>query len=79
MKVIVEIEEPNIASSYTGRVAKCSDCKHFVQHYGKKSPLEARLCGYEYYTLNAGHCTFPRIKDRTPDTLACKNFEIKDE
>ena len=44
----------------------CADCTHFVKHYIKMKK--------RYFPINAGHCTYPRLKDRTTKTPACANF-----
>ena len=44
----------------------CAECQHFRQHYG--------FDGQQYEWLNCGHCVFPRIKKRLPDTRACEQF-----
>lgn len=48
-------------------IDRCKDCKYFIQHYTKNR--------YGYSKCSAGHCTYPRIKDRLNETKACKNFE----
>ena len=45
----------------------CSYCIHFNQHY----ILDSQRCT----TVNCGHCTYPRIKPRKPDSPACEHFE----
>ena len=46
----------------------CANCVNFVQHFYKKG-------AYEYDLVNAGHCTEPRVKDRSPCNKACEKFE----
>lgn len=44
----------------------CANCKYFWQHYVYES-----RCGFS--PCNAGHCTYPRLKNRkTNDT--CRHF-----
>ena len=51
-------------------VETCQDCRHFVQHYVKD------YCGYrDYVECFAGHCVYPRMKDKKQRTKACKYFE----
>lgn len=45
----------------------CANCKYFRQHYVKEQ------FGYSFTACNAGHCVYPRIKDRSPGDT-CKNF-----
>ena len=47
---------------------KCENCRYFRRHY----IVDSQRCT----PVNCGHCTYPRIKKRTPDTLACGHFEI---
>ncbi|MEG2575772.1 MAG: hypothetical protein RSA41_07050 [Christensenella sp.] len=51
----------------------CANCIYFKQHYGK---LRENEQGYYngYFTLNCGHCIFPRLKARKPSDT-CKSFE----
>lgn len=46
----------------------CANCKHFYQHYVK--------VGLEFDVCNAGHCSYPRAKDKKPNDW-CKNFESR--
>ena len=45
---------------------QCKDCKYFLQHYIFSSR--------GYSSVNCGHCKFPRLKPRKPNTLACVYF-----
>ena len=47
----------------------CKDCFHYIQHYV--------IFGKDLMTAYCGHCTYPRIKDRKPDTPACGKFTRK--
>ena len=49
---------------------QCKDCKHFRQHYVHF--LETRLS-----PIPCGHCVYPRLKHRRPDTPACVHFKFK--
>lgn len=44
----------------------CGQCGHFRQHY----TLDDQSC----MTVCCGHCVFPRLKNRRPDTPACGHF-----
>ena len=44
----------------------CKDCQHFRQHY--------RPSGNTYTPIGCGHCVYPRLKHRHPDTEACFRF-----
>lgn len=44
----------------------CKTCKHLRQHYVRRSR------GYAW--TNCGHCVYPRLKLRRPDTTACDKF-----
>ena len=46
--------------------AKCGSCEFFLQHY----IIDRRRCS----TVNCGHCTYSRIKKRTPDMSACEHY-----
>lgn len=47
----------------------CRDCRYFMQHYIKD------YSSYDgYRECFAGHCVYPRIKDRKRNTRACKYF-----
>ena len=48
---------------------QCSNCKHFYQHYV--------LTEHGYLATNAGHCCYPRLKDRKP-TDYCDHWEYKE-
>ena len=49
------------------KTVQCKDCKHFRQHYIR--------FGYRYDTAACGHCVYPRLKHRRPDTQACVHFK----
>ena len=44
----------------------CRSCKFFLQHY----IVDSRRCT----TVNCGHCTYYRVKKRTPDMPACEHY-----
>ena len=44
----------------------CGACRHFHQHYVMDSQSCMKVC--------CGHCSYPRLKSRKPDTPACGNF-----
>lgn len=44
----------------------CGQCRHFRRHY----ILDEQTCKAVY----CGHCVFPRLKNRKPDTPACGHF-----
>ena len=48
----------------------CGECAHFRQHY----VLSSQRCT----PVNCGHCSYPRLKRRTPDTLACVHFALRE-
>lgn len=47
----------------------CKNCKYFHQHFIKLQNV------FEW--VNCGHCVEPRIKERKPNTYACKHFVSK--
>ena len=47
-------------------VNTCQTCKHFRLHYIKR--------GKSYYSINYGHCIYPRLKRREVETTACKYY-----
>ena len=49
--------------------AFCKYCAHYIQHYG--------FAARGFFKLNYGHCTYPQIKDRKPDTPACPHYKCK--
>ena len=51
---------------------QCKDCIHFYQHY---------VCpdGERYMTTYCGHCVYPRIKKRVPDTRSCEHFAARQQ
>lgn len=46
-------------------------CKHFIQHYLQQ--------GRRYSPLNCGHCRYPGLKPRKPDTPACTHYKEREE
>ena len=44
----------------------CGSCGYFHQHYVMDSQTCTAIC--------CGHCSYPRLKHRKPDTPACKYF-----
>lgn len=54
----------------------CANCQHFIQHYVKPGRYEIIAGRYEIIACNAGHCTYPRLKDRKPGET-CDKFEFK--
>ena len=70
MKVIVDIDDQDITLPCVGKVATCSDCNHFVQHYGRRNDIEARVAGTRFYKT---------IKNRSTETIACNHFELRNE
>lgn len=75
MKLVIDVDED--ARTGSAKVATCSDCKYFLQHY-IKTDMPNWMTDHGYTKANAGHCIFPRIKNREPGTLACKYFELKE-
>lgn len=59
---------------YFGGVTKetrmCANCAHYIDHFMKSNG--------EFYLLAFGHCTYPRIKNRSAYD-ECKYFELKQE
>ena len=51
--------------------ACCKTCKHFRQHYVQY--------GRRYDWANCGHCVYPRLKTRAPDTPACGHYRPRGE
>ena len=49
----------------------CKNCIHYIRHYivDKK----------HYAAINCGHCVYPMLKTRKPNTAACKNFVLREE
>ena len=45
----------------------CQSCIHFLQHY----VLDAQSCT----PINCGHCRYPRLKHREPQTRACAHYQ----
>jgi len=52
----------------TGKVENCGNCAHFYQHY--------ILSGSIFTKCNAGHCTEPRLKNRTPTDRPCERWAL---
>lgn len=50
----------------------CANCAHYVQHYILSS---CRPSGF--IAANAGHCVYPRVKDRKPGACGCEHFKEK--
>ena len=48
----------------------CSKCIHVRQHYGRR--------GDTFREIGCGHCVYPRLKHRKPDTFGCAYFERKE-
>lgn len=46
----------------------CELCRYFHQHYTLLRPEHFLRC-------DCGHCHYPRVKTRKPETAACKHFE----
>lgn len=65
-EVVVTQKEP----SYT-----CSDCIYFYQHWipDRGVPCNDSINGF--CKVNAGHCVYPRLKDRKPGAPACQYYE----
>lgn len=51
-------------------IMECKDCQYFFQHYVSRK----KDC---YVSVHCGHCVYPFIKHRKPDSPAWKNFEQK--
>lgn len=47
---------------------QCNTCTHYIQHY-------AKINHTGYQAVNCGHCIYPRLKSRKPDSPACEHFE----
>lgn len=45
----------------------CKDCQYFRQHY-------VLFLDDRFTAVPCGHCVYPRLKHRKPDTFACVNF-----
>lgn len=47
----------------------CANCRNFYQHfvYSKNDR--------NYTAVNAGHCCYPRLKNRKPGSEGCEHFE----
>lgn len=51
---------------------QCKDCKHFRQHY-------VHFLELRYTPVPCGHCVYPRLKHRKPNTFACVYFSEKEK
>ena len=49
----------------------CKVCVYFRQHY--------ILNEQRGTTVNCGHCIYPRIKHRSPESPACGHFEKRED
>ncbi len=49
----------------------CKTCNFFVQHYYKRNN--------RFFILYCGHCIYPRIKNRNPDTPSCNYYKHKNK
>ena len=49
---------------------ECKDCFYFRQHYVKRDDI--------FLEAGCGHCKYPRLKSRRPETPACGNFKPKE-
>ncbi len=47
----------------------CKNCQHFHQHY--------TVSQSKFHGCDCGHCVYPRLKTRKPDTKACKHFQAR--
>ena len=52
---------------------RCVNCAHFHRHYVQDSAKP-----HTAVPLNMGHCSYPRLKDRTT-TDTCKHFTNKED
>ena len=52
------------------KVMECKDCFYFRQHYVKRDNI--------FLEAGCGHCKYPRLKSRRPETPACGNFKPKE-
>lgn len=50
----------------------CASCIHFRRHY-------IRFDEFRFTEVPCGHCVYPRLKHRRPDTPACVHFTAKEE
>lgn len=48
----------------------CKSCACFRQHYA----FDKR----QIFRIYCGHCTFPRVRRKFPDSNACENFILAD-
>jgi len=49
----------------------CKTCAHYRQHY--------HYDGERCFVVNCGHCVYPRLKTRQPNTKACGNYLPRQE
>lgn len=49
----------------------CKTCIHYRQHY----VLDEQRCT----SVNCGHCIYPRVKHREPNTKACQHYDQRTE
>lgn len=67
--------EAVIVSQKEGPSYTCSDCIHFCQHWAPACGVPFINSIRGFHKVNAGHCMYPRIKDRKPGTPVCQYFE----
>lgn len=48
----------------------CYECAYFCQHYIKMAK--------NFRSVACGHCMYPRIKTRKPETPSCSHFKPKE-
>jgi len=51
-------------------IKTCETCKHFRQHYGK--------FGKRYTVIGCGHCVYPMLKHRKPDTKTYGHYKANE-
>ena len=49
---------------------KCNRCIHFKQHYA--------LDNRSIFRVYCGHCTYPKVKRKRPDSQICEHFVLAD-
>jgi len=54
-------------------VNTCGACENFVRHYIKRTNAK----GERYSAIDFGHCTKPRVKDRSVRDKACERWQGK--
>ncbi len=52
--------------------SKCGNCYYFRQHY-------VLFCGTRFDPIPCGHCVYPRLKHRNPNTYACVHYKALDK